>query len=75
MQQGSDLLVFALFSYIGKSPQAFIRECQPFFVLIRIISEWRLHEFNFARPGRDPFQPFVTKTIMLTLGTLMKLLY
>ena len=42
---------------------------------MQIISKWQLQEFNFIRPGRKPFQLFVTKTIMLTLGTFMKWLY
>jgi hypothetical protein len=75
IQQGSDLLVFALFSYIGKYPEPFSRECQPLLLLLSIFSEWQLHEFNFIRPGRDPFPPYVTKTIMVAVGTLMKLLY
>lgn len=44
-------------------------------MLMQVISRWQLQEFNFIRPGHKPFQLFVTKTIMLTLGTFMKWLY
>ena len=42
---------------------------------MQIISRWQLQEFNFIRPGHKQFLPFVTRTIMLTLGTFMKWLY
>ena len=42
---------------------------------MEVLSSWQLHEFNLVRTGADPFEPYVTKTIMMALGTLMKYLY
>ena len=75
MQNGSDMLVFALFSYIGKYPQLFTKNSSFFFGLMQILGGWQLREFNFVREGKTQFQGFVTKTIMTTVGTLMKILY
>lgn len=75
IERGSDLLVFSLFSYISKNSQVFVRDCDCFLLLMRVVSGWQLREFNFVRLERQSFQSFVTRTIMMTLGTLMKLLY
>ena len=75
MRQGSSMLLFALFSYIAKYPQPFVTNGQPFAAIMEVLSSWQLHEFNLVRTGADPFEPYVTKTIMMALGTLMKYLY
>ena len=75
MKKGSDTLLFALFSYIGKYPQALVKDCYSYLYIMREIGEWQLNEFNFIRNNNESFAPFVTKTIMSSVGILMKYLY
>lgn len=75
MKKGSDTLIFALFSYIGKYPQVLVKDCYAYLYIMREISEWQLNEFNFIRNSSERFAPYVTKTIMSSVGILMKYLY
>jgi len=75
LQNGSNYLLFALFSYMGKYPTSFVKSAEPWAVVMEVLGKWELKEFNLRRQGSEPFQNYVTKTIMATIGVLMKYLY
>jgi hypothetical protein len=64
MNQGSDLLLFALFNYAIKYPHQLIKNTENVYLIMQVVRQWQLHELNFCRFGSRPFANFVTNTIM-----------
>jgi hypothetical protein len=75
INSGSETLVFVLFSYLSKYPHKFGRSIQSVTDLVSCISSWQFTAFTFIRNNAPPFQKYVTRTIMTSLGIFLKILY
>ena len=72
---GSETLVFVLFSYLSKYPHQFGKSIHSVTDLVSCISSWQFTAFTFIRNNAPPFQKYVTRTIMTSLGIFLKILY
>lgn len=75
INSGSETLVFVLFSYLAKYPHKFGKNIQSVTDLVSCISSWQFTAFTFIRNNAPPFQKYVTRTIMTSLGIFLKILY
>lgn len=75
INSGSETLVFVLFSYLSKYPHKFGKNIQSVTDLVSCISSWQFTAFTFIRNNAPPFQKYVTRTIMTSLGIFLKILY
>jgi hypothetical protein len=75
ISNGSDTLVFVLFSYFLKNPSVLGRDLQKVLDLIQCITGWQFRELTFVRNNLAPLQKYVTRTIITALGVFLKILY
>lgn len=75
VNSGSETLVFVVFSYLAKYPAKFGKSMENVTTLISRITSWQFTAFTFIRDNSPPFQKYVTRTIMTSLGVFLKILY
>lgn len=75
MNQGSDTLVFVVFSYLGKYPNMVGKDLHSVIQIIENINAWQFRAFTFSRNSLPPFPAYVAKTIMNAIGFFLKNLY
>lgn len=72
---GSDTLVFVVFSYLTKYPHSFAKNMQNVTFLVQSVASWQFEAFTLIRNNHPPFEKYVTRTIMTSLGVFLKILY
>ena len=75
INNGSDILIFILFTYINKNIVLFSKNIKNFEAFVETVASWQLKKFELIHPKNGPLKNYTTKTIIMSLGCLLKHLY
>jgi hypothetical protein len=75
INNGSDTLLFVIFSYLSKNPLLFGKNIDSLIIIIQNIASWELRGFTFVRHHKKTLEEYVTRTIMLALGVFLKTIF